>query len=122
MNNKDATKTVGNAGASCVRFSAVEYQQIETDSVNTGKSIPTLLKERYFNGPRPVPLVSKEDVAKILGELGRIGNNLNQIARRLNCGIRAGFAEEIEEVQQSFAQLLTFLTSKYCRCKVPSRG
>jgi len=102
--------------SSHVRFSADEYLTIDEDSVNTGKSIPTLLKETYFKGPRPLPLVTKADLATVLGDLGRIGNNLNQIARRINSGIRSGFAGEFEEVQRSFEGLLAFLSSKYCRC------
>lgn len=101
---------------SCVRFTDDEIDQIEEDSISTGKSIPTLLKERYFKGPRPLPLVSKADLETLLGDLGRIGNNLNQIARRINSGIRAGFVGEFEDVQRSFDRLLAFLSSKYCRC------
>lgn len=120
MGNETSIKEVRSSGASCVRFTGDEYQKIEEDSINTGKSIPTLLKEKYFSGPRPLPLLAKTDLAKVLGDLGRIGNNLNQIARRLNSGIRQGFMEEIEDLQRSFDQLLAFLSSKYCRC--PSSG
>lgn len=120
MGSEKQVKEVRGAGASCVRFTGDEYQAIEEDSINTGKSIPTLLKEKYFKGPRPLPLLAKADLAKVLGDLGRIGNNLNQIARRLNSGIRQGFMEEIEDLQRSFEELLVFMTSKYCRC--PSSG
>jgi hypothetical protein len=37
-------------------------------------------------GPRAVrrPPVDRQELARLLGELGRVGNNLNQIARALN--------------------------------------
>jgi hypothetical protein len=108
--------------SSHVRFSRAEYAQIQEDSVNTGQSIPTLLKERYFKGPRPLPLLARADMEKLFGELGRIGNNVNQIARRVNSGIRAGFAGEFEEVQRSLTQLWLFLSSKRFRSELAPQG
>ena len=108
--------------SSHVRFSLGEYARIQEDSIHTGKSIPSLLKERYFTGPRPLPLLAKADMEKLFGELGRIGNNMNQIARRINSGIRAGFAGEFEEVQRSFTQLWLFLSSKHYRCEPAPQG
>lgn len=104
-------------GSSHVRFDSEEYRSIADDAVNTGQSIPTLLKERYFKGPRPLPLMTKADVGKVLGELGRIGNNVNQLARRWNSGIREGFVSELDEIQESFLLLMEFLVGRYCRCK-----
>lgn len=108
-------------GASCVRFNVQERTQIEEDSVSTGKSIPTLLKESYFGSPRPLPLMTRVDVQRLNGELGRIGNNINQLARRLNSGIREGFMSNLDEIQRSFDGIWLFLVSQYCRCKKPSR-
>lgn len=103
--------------SSHVRFDGEEYRSIAEDAVNTGKSIPTLLKEKYFKGPRPLPLMAKADVGKVLGELGRIGNKVNQLARRLNSGIREGFVSELVEIQESLLLLMEFLVGLYCRCK-----
>ena len=100
----------------CVRFTDEEIARIEEDSLKTGWSIPTLLKERYFKGPRPLPLISEEDVKQHFAALGRIGNNMNQLARRLNSGIREGFVEELQEIQRLFDRHWRFLSSKYCRC------
>lgn len=122
MDKEVINKNVRSAGASCVRFTAEEYQRIEADAEIFGKSIPTLLKEKYFNGPRVLPLLAKEDLEKLFGELGRVGNNLNQIARRINSGIRAGFAGEFEDVQRSFNEIWLFFSSKYCRCSAAARA
>ncbi len=96
-----------------VRFTEPEFQQIQSDSNVTGKSLPTLLKETYFVGSPMVPLMSKEDQRTLLGQLGKIGNNINQIARALNSGFRAGFYNEILEVRTMFDQLLSFVTRTY---------
>jgi hypothetical protein len=46
-------------------------------------------------GPRAVkrPPVDRKELARLLGELGRVGNNLNQIARALNVDDRPPLAE-----------------------------
>lgn len=103
--------------ASCVRFSKKERSQIDEDVVITGKSIPTLLKEKYFSGPRPLPLITRADLQKFNGDMGRIANNLNQLAKRLNSGIREGFVDELTVMQRSLDQIWVFMTSQYCRCK-----
>lgn len=101
-----------------VRFTKEEYDRIKSDSYAVGQSIPTLLKERYYNGPQMVPLLKKEDLHSMRAELGRIGNNINQIAWRVNSGIREGFEEQITEAKLSFDKLRMFLTGKYCRCNI----
>lgn len=113
---QESPETSATRPASCVRFSAGEYTKIKEDAISTGKSIPTLLKEKYFKGRRPQPLMSHADVGRHFGELGRIGNNLNQLTRRLNSGIREGFVEELQEIQVLFDRLWRFLSSTYCRC------
>jgi hypothetical protein len=96
-----------------VRLTEEEHRRLQDDSKLHGKSIPKLLKIVYFKGPRPSPLMSKEDQKVLIGQLGRLGNNVNQIARQVNSGFREGFNDDLEEVQRSFAQLMTFLTSTY---------
>ncbi len=113
---QENTETSAIHRASCVRFRSDEYKRIEEDSINTGQSIPALLKEKYFKAPRPLPLMSQADLSRHFGELGRIGNNLNQLTRRLNSGIREGFVEELQEIQVLFDRLWRFLSSTYCRC------
>lgn len=119
MTEKEIKKST-KGHSSHVRFSPGEHTSLELDSVNTGKSIPQLLKESYFERSRPLPLMTKPDLAKISGELGRIGNNMNQIAKRLNSGIRAGFNEDIKVAQESLDRIWVFLSSRYCRCKQPT--
>jgi hypothetical protein len=40
---------------------------------------------------------------------------LNQVAKQLNSGFRAGFNDDIEEIRRSFTHLVTFITSTYGR-------
>jgi len=94
-----------------------ERSALEADSINTGKSIPQLLKERYFSEGKQVTLITKPDLATLRADIMRLGNNVNQIARRLNSGIRSGFNDEIKGVREQVDNIWAFLSSRYCRCK-----
>ncbi len=120
MVQSSASERLPRKQATHIRFTREESNQIEEDAISTGKSIPTLLKESYFSTPRPLPLFARADLDKLSGDLGRIGNHLNQIARQLNSGIREGFVDELAVIQKSFVDLWVFLSSKYCRCNLKS--
>lgn len=109
------------SGQTCVRLTEVEHARLRRESDLTGESIPDLLKRNYFAGPVLSPLLSQEDTVKLFTALARIGNNLNQIARCLNSGIREGFFEEIRESQRALSLIWKFYSSKYCRCSSSNR-
>lgn len=96
-----------------VRLTENEYRHLKNDAEVTGKSIPLLLKRAYFVGAPLVPLMRKDDVTTVMSQLGRIGNNVNQIARQLNSGFRAGFNDDLAEVRRMLTLLVTFVTSTY---------
>ena len=98
-----------------VRFSRGEYSQLENDTGVMGKSIPELLKEAYFIGPALTPLMRNDDLNMLVSQLGRIGNNVNQIARKVNSGFREGFNDDIVTVRSVVTSILVFLTSTYGR-------
>ena len=101
--------------SSHVRLTVEEYERLSHDADVTGDSIPKLLKDSYFSRPRLNPLMRHDDLKMVMGQLGKIGNNLNQVARQLNSGFRAGFNDDIEEIRRSFTRLMTFVTSTYGR-------
>ena len=98
-----------------VRFNSEEYERIRRDAQIIGESIPKLLKDSYFSRPILNPLMRHDDLIMMVGQLGRIGNNLNQVAKHLNSGFRAGFNDDLEEIRQTFTRPLTFVTSTYGR-------
>jgi len=57
-------------------------------------------------GPRAVrrPPVDRQEIARLLGELGRVGNNLNQIARAFNSG-EIPPPSEITAALESFSEM-----------------
>lgn len=70
-----------------VRFTEEQYLRLAKDELVTGKSIPTLLKDRYFKGEAITPVMSASDTAALLKQLSYYNRNLNQITRHLHSGI-----------------------------------
>ena len=97
-----------------IRMSPEEYRIVATDAKTTGESLPDLLKRVYFSHQKRVAvLMKKEDLHTILGQLGRIGNNINQVARALNSGFRDSFTDDIRGMRQSLDQIMSFMTQKF---------
>ena len=71
-----------------VRCSAAEYAAINAAAAQAGHSIGAYLRMAALGsaGPRAVrrPPVEKEALARLLGEIGKLGSNVNQIARAVN--------------------------------------
>ena len=91
--------------ASCVKFTLDEYKEISEEARTAGKSIPVLLKIAYFKRARTVVLMKPEDEARWFRELRYWGKNMNQIAKRMNCGMLNGWHEEIQLVQTSLKRI-----------------
>jgi hypothetical protein len=74
-----------------VRCSADEVAALAAKAERAGLSRGAYLRAVALGspGPRAVrrPPVEKVELARLLGELGRVGSNLNQLARAANCGI-----------------------------------
>ncbi len=96
-----------------VRFSPEEYAQLLEDEKRSGKSVQDLLKFAYFKQGRVVVLMNDTDRDFFIGQVRRIGNNHNQIAKKLNSGYREGFAPEIAEVRVLLTALVSWLVGKY---------
>ena len=104
MNKNEQSKChIGKAV--CVRLSPIEYKRIEKESRKTGKSIPKLLRESHFHQPPRKVLIGKNDVAFLRKDLNRIGNNLNQVTKRLNSGLMHGWSNTLELILKQFEDL-----------------
>lgn len=64
-----------------VRFTQDEYLKLKEKAEVEGVTIADIVRKAVLRlRPRKIP----EECRKLRGELGRIGNNINQIARRAN--------------------------------------
>ncbi len=88
-----------------VRLSSLEYEKIKKESEVLGKSAPQLLRDSHFSKPPTKVLVSQNDLTILQKDLGRIGNNLNQVARRFNAGLLCGWSDKIDLILEQFETL-----------------
>ena len=89
-----------------VRLSRQEHDQLTAAADRAGLTVGSYVRARVLTAPTTravrTPPVSKVALSKLLGEIGRIGNNVNQIARRLNSG---GDAPEAHDLQATLRGL-----------------
>lgn len=71
-----------------IRLSPQEYQQICDDAALMSITVGAYVRKVTLDAPVPrqskKPSVEVRVLAKILGHIGKIGSNLNQIARNVN--------------------------------------
>ena len=79
-----------------LRFKPAEWSVIESDIEASGLSVSDYFRKLALESPVPRK-VRRKDLgehavvyARWLGELGKIGSNLNQLTRRLNTFVRTG--------------------------------
>ncbi|HVA89571.1 MAG TPA: plasmid mobilization relaxosome protein MobC [Chloroflexota bacterium] len=82
---------------SLVRWTDEEFNALAAKADKAGLAIAAFMRAAALGdaGPRAQrrPPADHKALRQILGELGRVGNNLNQIARALNAGEQARLPE-----------------------------
>ena len=85
---RDKTKVMG------FRADPIEQAEIENDATREGLTVSSYIRDtvlkRARTGARRKPLADVMLLTRTLAELGKVGSNLNQIARRINEGGSAG--------------------------------
>ena len=73
-----------------VRINEQEAEGIRQLADRAGISTGALVRHAIFNTPPPRavrrPTVNQKAVAQLLGQLGKIGTNINQLAKQANAG------------------------------------
>jgi Bacterial mobilisation protein (MobC) len=74
------------------RLTPAERQQIDEAADKSGLALGSYVRAKLLTGPSPravrKPPVDRAALAQVLALLGRVGGNVNQIARKLNYGER----------------------------------
>jgi len=97
----------------CVILSDEELKKLKLSSLNTGLTIPKLLKESFFSQSGVItPNFSRDDTITILKHLSAIGNNLNQIARHLNSGFNDKWMIDFSFITKEFEAFKVFLVRR----------
>lgn len=73
-----------------IRLSDQEQATARSIASRAGISLAALIRHALFNTPPPRaarrPTIEHQRVAQLLGELGKIGSNINQLAKHANAG------------------------------------
>jgi hypothetical protein len=71
-----------------IRFTPGQLEELNAKARTAGMSIGALVRTVVLGspGPRAVrrPPIEKAELARLLGELGKVGSNVNQLARAFN--------------------------------------
>jgi hypothetical protein len=93
-----------------VRLTKDEHDALESLSSRSGLALGAFMRAAAFgnSGPRAQrrPPADHQALRQILGHCGRIGNNLNQIAKHLNEGGQASL-EELREALKAYLHIRT---------------
>jgi hypothetical protein len=100
-----------------LRCTAKDHAAISAAAARAGLSIGAYLRALALGsaGPRAVrrPPIERKELARLLGHLGKVGSNINQLARAYNqTGIRPGFPELVairQEIGEMRAALMLAL-------------
>ena len=83
-----------------VRLTDEEFRDVSAKADRAGYPLAALFRHAALGSPGPRaqrrPPADHATLRQILGHCGRIGNNLNQIAKRLNEGGQANIRELVE--------------------------
>jgi len=90
VNNEKKDKHVG------VRMTAAEFSELKKLAEKVGLKPSTFLRNIGLGFDLPAPIFDR----KIIAALGKIGGNLNQIARRLNVGDQVSSTEILKYVAE----------------------
>lgn len=90
-----------------VRFSREEAARAEALAEHAGLSVAALIRRALFGTEPPRaarrPTVNHQAVARLLAQLGKIGSNLNQLARQAHTGRFP--TDSLEEALRELAEL-----------------
>jgi uncharacterized protein (DUF1778 family) len=92
-----------------VRCTAKERSMIDGAAAQAGLSIGAFLRALALGdaGPRAVrrPPVERKELARLLGHLGKVGSNINQLAHAFNRSGRVPGLAELSAMRQQVGEL-----------------
>lgn len=115
---RSGSETRQRGGVARMRLSAQEQAQLEAAAERAGMTVSSFMRHQCLGsaGPRAVrrPPVERAALAQLLGQLGKVGSNLNQIARALNSDrdILHDIAATLTEVREAALAISRTLRGK----------
>ena len=87
-----------------VQLTEEEMKQVENLCISYGEKVQKLFRRLIFGVELPKVVLHPEGSRDLLGAINRIGNNVNQIARRVNEGHTRGWYHESEKAAAAPSQ------------------
>lgn len=79
------------SGVLPVRLAADERAAVEAAAERAGLTVSSYARQAMLGAPAPRqvrrPPVEKRELVRLLGEVGKIGGNLNQLSKAVNTGV-----------------------------------
>lgn len=95
--------------AFAIRFTPAQLAQLAAAANDAGLSVGTFARTVLLGSPGPramrKPPVQKAELARLLGELGKLGSNVNQIARAYNQQRATPDLAELAEIKTCLVQM-----------------
>lgn len=95
---------------SLIRWTDDEFTSITDKADKSGLAVAAFMRAAGLGNPGPRaqrrPPVDHKALRQYLGQVGRLGNNINQIARALNSGEKANLPE-LKEVLRACIDVLS---------------
>ncbi len=109
-----------------VRCTAKERALIDAAATEAGLSVGAYLRTLALGkpGPRAVrrPPVERKELARLLGHLGKVGSNLNQLAHAFNRNGRAPVLAELNGIRAHVIEMRDALMAALGRAGHPGAG
>jgi len=91
-----------------IRLSADERAVVEAAAEKAGLATGSYARQTLLGAPAPRqvrrPPVERRELARLLGELGKVGGNLNQLAKAANSGVLV-YGNEIDTALGGLAEV-----------------
>jgi Bacterial mobilisation protein (MobC) len=92
-----------------IRLTADEHAALTAASERAGLALAGYARSQLLSAP-PLrqarrPPVERAELARLLGELGKVGSNVNQMARALNGGGAAPVPADLAAMQADIAEI-----------------
>jgi hypothetical protein len=109
-----------------IRFTPEQYEQLSEKANRAGVAIGTAARTILLGtaGPRAVkrPPVERAELARLLGAIGKIGSNVNQIARAFNEGRDAPSLAELAATRADIALMRAAVMAALGRGRAHDEG
>jgi len=99
-----------------IRVTESEYARVKTMCDSTRCTAQDLFKKALLgrvNLEKPIYLFTPEATQEIKTDLSRIGNNVNQIAKKVNSGLMQGWSTALNGVYRALLDLNAKLEAKH---------